>query len=108
MDHFADHQAFLEVGSAVQNSFLEAAIPSVYQKMFGQKIKFPRILIIHIPEYRFFHGPLPIPERIGGFIYYEDIKVGMLAISESLDSDMVKYSRFSGTLKPPKATYHNN
>ncbi|MEH2111347.1 hypothetical protein [Nostoc sp.] len=52
--------------------------------------------LIYIAQYRLFHGPFQVEGRIGGVIYFEDIKVGLLAVSMDYPTtDAVKYSRFS-------------
>ena len=64
--------------------------------MFGRKVKIHHDLTIYIAEHKFFHGPFQAGGRIGGFIYFEDIKVGLIAVSADYPpTDMVKYSRFT-------------
>jgi hypothetical protein len=48
---------------------------------------------IYLAKYRFFHGSIGIEGRYGGMFYFEDIKMGLLAIPG--EPPMVKYSRFS-------------
>ncbi|MFN6486832.1 MULTISPECIES: hypothetical protein [unclassified Nostoc] len=46
--------------------------------------------IIYFMELSFLEG------RIGGVIYFEDIKIGLIAVSEDYPAtNVVKYSRFS-------------
>ncbi|GAB1540030.1 hypothetical protein NUACC21_26990 [Scytonema sp. NUACC21] len=58
--------------------------------------------MIYISQYRLFHGPFQVEGRIGGVIYFEDIKIGLLAVSADYPpTDAVKYSRFSEILQLP-------
>jgi len=95
MDHFADKPEFTEVGHPAENEQLQAILRQTCEYMLGRKIKVHDLLLIHIPEYQFFHGPFHIDSGIGGMIYYEDIQTGMLALTEFPPCDIVKYSRFS-------------
>jgi hypothetical protein len=104
MDHFADHAEFTELGEPVQNDYLEAILPQICKQMFGRTVKISNFLAIYLAEYRFCHGPFQVAGRIGGVIYFEEIKTGLLAVSENPAlSNEVKYSRFSVPiqLSPP-------
>ena len=73
--------------------------------MFGNKIKITDFLLIKIAKYKFFHGPFQVDGRIGGVIYFQDINIGLLAVSaDNSNNGMVKYSRFSemARLSEPK------
>jgi hypothetical protein len=96
MDHFTDLSEFTDMGKPARNKFLDEAIPVTCQEMFQKKVKVTLPLTISIPEYKFFHGPLQVGKRIGGFLYFEDICVGMIAVSAHFPpTDLVKYSRFT-------------
>jgi hypothetical protein len=96
MDEFTDHVEFIEVGRPVSHPFLEAVIPKICQQLFGQDVTIANLLIISIPEHQFYHAPFQADRRIGGVFYFEDINVGLLAISAQFPpTDEVKYSRFS-------------
>ncbi|BDA66074.1 hypothetical protein CAL7716_002400 [Calothrix sp. PCC 7716] len=97
MDNFADAPEFIEQhGRRVQNKHLDTVVRKTCQEMFGRKIKIHHDLTIYIAEHKFFHGPFQAGGRIGGFIYFEDIKVGLIAVSADYPpTDMVKYSRFT-------------
>jgi hypothetical protein len=102
MDHFADHARFTEMGERVENEYLEAVAQAVCQQIFGPKVVAHDFLWISIPEQQFIHGPFQVEGQIGGVIYSEPAKVGLLAVS-GLSSPMVKYSRFSKPMElPPK------
>jgi hypothetical protein len=95
MDHFADHAEFTDLGEPVHNTYLQAVIQEICQQLFGKNIKTTDLLLIHLSSHQFTHGPIQIQGRIGGMIYFEDLKTGLLAISATPGSDLIKYSRFS-------------
>ncbi|GAA6618523.1 hypothetical protein [Scytonema sp. NUACC26] len=100
MDHFADHPEFTDLGKPAQNEYLNSVIHKTCQQMFGKAIKITNFFLIYIPEYRLFHGPFQVERRIGGVIYFEDLKTGLLAVSADYPpTDAVKYSRFSEVMR---------
>ncbi|MEH1961863.1 MAG: hypothetical protein V7L05_18675 [Nostoc sp.] len=100
MDHFADHPEFTDLGEPADNQYLDAVLHKTCQQMFGSAIKITGFFLIYIPNYRLFHGPFQVEGRIGGVIYFEDIKIGLLAVSADYPpTDAVKYSRFSEVIQ---------
>ncbi|MEH1929400.1 hypothetical protein [Nostoc sp.] len=96
MDHFADLPEFTDLGEPADNQYLDAVLHKTCQQMFGSVIKITGFFLIYIPNYRLFHGPFQVEGRIGGMIYFEDIKIGLIAVSADYPpTDAVKYSRFS-------------
>ncbi len=100
MDHFADHLEFVQLGQPAHNPYLDAVILQSCQKMLGTTSPIYDFLLIEIPEYHFFHGPFKVGGRIGGVIYFDDIKKGLLAVSAKYPpTDEVMYLRFSEAMK---------
>ncbi len=104
MDHFADYPEFTELGKPARSEYLSAILHKCCQQMFGKAIKITDFLLIYIAEYQLFHGPFQVEGQIGGVIYFEDIKIGLIAVSEEfLPVSEVKYSRFSIPHEHPHA-----
>jgi hypothetical protein len=100
-DEFADRPEFLDVGEPKPNEFIEAVVPQICQQIFGKKVKITDLMTIYLAEYNFFHAPFLAEGRIGGLIYFEEERIGLLAVSAKFPpTDEVKYSRFSATVKP--------
>ena len=96
MDHFADHPEFTELGEPANNEYLDAILHKNIEQIFGRAITISNFFLIYIAKYQFFHGSFQVKGRIGGVIYFQDIKIGLLAVSaEFPPTDAVKYSRFS-------------
>lgn len=110
MDHFGDHPQFIELGQPVRNAYIDEVIKKTCQELFGKNVKITDSLLIHIPRQQFFHGPFQANGRIGGVIFFEDIKVGLMSVSAKFPpNDEVKYSRFTEVMKlsPPRGNELN-
>lgn len=96
MDHFAVLPEFTDLGEPAYNEYLDAVLQKTCQQMFDRAIKISDCLLIYIAQYHFFHGAFQIKGRIGGVIYFEDIKIGLIAVSADYPAtNVVKCSRFS-------------
>lgn len=108
MDHFADHPEFTDLGQPAQNQYLNDVLFKTCQQMFGKKIKITDFLSIYIAEQKLYHGPFQVDRRIGGVFYFEDIKVGLIAVSADFPpTDLVKYSRFTEVMQLSEPGGHN-
>jgi hypothetical protein len=97
MDHFADHEEFTDMGEPLRDEVLDAALINCCKEMYAGKADkiVVEFMSIYLAKQRFFHGPVEIDGRYGGMFYFEDIKMGMVAIPG--EAPMVNYSRFSIT-----------
>jgi hypothetical protein len=106
MDHFADHPKFTRMGSRVADPYLDAVKLSICQHLFGATT-IGDALTICIAQQRFYHGPFMVGGRIGGIIYDENTKTGLLAVSADASNDgMMQYSRFSKPIELPPPPDH--
>jgi hypothetical protein len=105
MDHFADQPKFVTLGAPVtgeSREFLDAVAQNICQQLFGAETPIGIPILILIPQQRFYHGPLQAGGRLGGIIYDENTKTGLLAIPKDFPStEMVEYSRFSKPIELP-------
>ncbi|WP_409881792.1 MULTISPECIES: hypothetical protein [unclassified Nostoc] len=100
MDHFADWPEFTDLGEPAENEYLNAVLQKTCQQMFARAIKISNFLLIYIAPYNLFHGAFQVEGRIGGVIYFEDIKIGLIAVSADYPpTDAVKYSRFTEVIQ---------
>jgi hypothetical protein len=105
MDEFADIPEFVEFGQPGHNDFLAAVVPQLCQQLVGKTLKMDNVLLIQIAEHQFFHAPLLVGGRIGGVIYFEDINIGLIAMSA--EPPLVKYSRFSSSPRINETNFHD-
>jgi hypothetical protein len=105
MDHFTDSPQFIEMGEPVHCEELNAIVRTTCQEMFSKSAKVDTSLVIRIQEAKFFHGPIKVDKRLGGMMFFEDIEMGMIAISAQYPpTPETKYSRFTIKLR---MTSHN-
>jgi hypothetical protein len=96
------------LGQPVQNPYIDAVVKKTCQQLFGQNVRITNFLLIHIPRHQFFHGPFQASGRIGGVIFFEDIKVGLMGISAHFPpTDEVQYSRFTEVMDLSPPTGHD-
>jgi hypothetical protein len=108
MDHFADHPEFTDLGEPADNEYLDAVLQKTCQQMFDRAIKISDFLLIYIAKHHLFHGAFQVEERIGGMIYFEDIKIGLIAVSADYPpTDAVKYSRFTEMIQLPTSNHND-
>lgn len=94
MDHFADHLDFIQIGKPTHHPLVEKVVPMLSKQIVGETPK--DLFLILISDYQFIHGGFTVGKRIGGVIYFEETLTGLIAISGTPPSNMVKYSRFTG------------
>jgi len=99
MDHFADHREFTQLGNPAYNEHLNAILGKICQQLFTGTIIITDFLLIYVPEYQMFHGPFQIQGCIGGVIYFDDLKMGLIAVSGDPETSEVKYSRFTQVMQ---------
>ena len=64
--------------------------------------------LIHLPDQKFIHGNVNVNGRVGGVLYFEDVGVGLLAVSEPFPSDETKFARFTTRPYTPGAEPSRN
>ncbi|MEO1132228.1 MAG: hypothetical protein AAFX40_05910 [Cyanobacteria bacterium J06639_1] len=107
MDNFADLPEFIEEGDRAEREILDALIREICHQLFGDAFVIQDTMTIYIPAYEFYHGPLLVSDRIGGFIYFEDVRMGMVAIEEAPRNGRVKYARFADSTIPKQNAQNN-
>ncbi len=108
MDHFADKPEFTELGDRAESEFLNTVLLKTCQQMFGSATKLTEFLLVYIPKYQLFHGCFQVKKRNGYIIYFDDLKVGLLAVSADYPpTDTFTYSRFS-QMRPMSAPQDYN
>jgi hypothetical protein len=96
MDHFGDHQEFMDLSETCQHEALQEMVTAVAGKLFPGPGQVMTLRLLRVPSQQFIHGPVSIGGRMGLVFYFEDADVGLLAISEQPGSAEAKYVRFSG------------
>ena len=96
MDHIGDKEEFTAIGKEVRDPFLEAVIAQVGQQLFAEDGAVSDLLLCRVSEQHFIHGGFSLGGRFGTVIFFEDEKMGLLAVTDRPPSTEVKYARFFG------------
>ncbi|MCP5047024.1 MAG: hypothetical protein GY940_07615 [bacterium] len=89
---------FLDLGEPEENLVLGKILLKTIERVFGKLDDFETILI-YLPEYGFYHGPVKVNETQGSFFYYEDITMGLVTVYDDQDEES-KFMRFTGDIVP--------
>jgi hypothetical protein len=100
-DHFGENREFMALGEAYQSREFESLIGHIAGQLLGTRVVLMQLLLIHLPKQQFVHGTAQINGRLASFFYFEDIKVGMMALLGPHPDAETKFTRFSGMYMPP-------
>lgn len=99
-DHFGDHAEFMDHGERVTLRGMQQLLEMTVGSMFSKKVKLGGLRILHLPEYRFYHGGFVAGVGMGNFFYFEDIQMGLVSVVE-MGSSMTYMARLSMRPLPP-------
>lgn len=95
--HLGEDNAFLDYGKLVKKPALKAILKKFGEYLFGEDAQVTHLMIINTRKTQFYHGSCFINGRISGIFYFEDIEMGMAAVTMAPASDRVEYFRFTST-----------
>ncbi len=100
-DHFGDSPEFIALGDRADDPFLEAVIDQVGQQLFrGKAARVDNLLLTRLPEHGFIHGGFTLNGRLGNLFYFEDVRLGLMAVVMSVAPSDTKIMRFTGKPMP--------
>jgi hypothetical protein len=95
LDHFGNDLEFMELGAPVRHDFIESVVARSGLQMFPQDGMVCTLQLVRLADQQFIHGGVNVAGRIGGVFFFEDVQVGLVAVSDHLPSDETKMARFS-------------
>lgn len=108
LDEFATDLAFIDLGEAARDEAIETTIARIALQMFPRDGNITQTRLIRLPDRQFVHGNVIVAGRAGGMFYFEDVRVGLVAVSEMFPSDETKFARFTTMpQKPGKSPSRN-
>jgi hypothetical protein len=101
-DHFGDDPEFMmKAGKRADDTVLKQVIAHVGQELFNTpKVSVTNMLLTEIPKYHFIHGGCFIQGRMATLIFFDDIDMGLLAVSMGGHETM--FARFSSIIMEGK------
>lgn len=100
LDHFGEKPAFIALGDRTRHAFVEAVVAQVGHQLFGPDGTASNLTLTRLADQQFIHGGFLMGARIGGVLYFEDARVGLLVVAPPPPDIEVKYARFWGTPMP--------
>jgi hypothetical protein len=99
-DEFAEKDEFLDIGKRVSHPKLEQMIQTLGGLMVGNA-RFYNFMFIRVPKHSFIHGTCWVNGRLAKLMYFEDVQLGMLAITAETPGGDTLFQRFSARDLPP-------
>lgn len=81
-DHVSNDQEFIEMGQPARHDLLESMIHQIVGQQI-LKIKKPKaqqFMLLHLPDYHFYHGGCILNGLFTQYIYFDDIDVGAIVV----------------------------
>jgi hypothetical protein len=95
LDHFGEDLEFMELGEPVRHELIESVVAQTGLQMFPRDGMVSEVRLIRLADQQFIHGGVNVGGRAGGVFYFEDVQVGLVAVSDHFPSDETKMARFS-------------
>jgi hypothetical protein len=102
LDEFATDLEFIKLGEPIKHHNLELAVAQIGLQMFPRDGTITMVGLIHLADQHLIHGNVNVAGRVGGVLFFEDIRVGLVAVSDHFPSDETKFARFSTAPDRPR------
>lgn len=99
-DHFGDHTEFIDLGERVREPFVEAVIEQVGNQLFPSGARVRDLFLTRLEEHGFIHGGFLLNGCLGNVLYFEELRLGLMAVCTSVAPSETKIMRFSGKPMP--------
>jgi hypothetical protein len=95
-DHLGENQDFMGTGVRRHNSYIQQVLVACAEEVLHTKnIVVRKPFMIYLAKQKFYHGAIRFNETLSNFFYFEDINVGLLAISNIPSTGATAIIRFS-------------
>ncbi len=95
LEHFGNDLEFMKLGVPISHAFIESVVARSGFQMFPQDGIVCTLQLVRLADQRFIHGAVNVAGRVGGVFFFEDVQVGLVAVSDRFPSDETKMARFS-------------
>jgi hypothetical protein len=102
-DHLGENDSFLGSGERIDHQLLEPTLKRIAEELLKKPVVFTDLLAIRVRDEPFVHGSCMMPGHLMTFFYFEDIAMGMAAVTGLSRSTMTHFVRFSTELRRPPA-----
>jgi hypothetical protein len=95
LDHLHNDPSFMDLGGAAEHELLQDAVPRMCAQMYPRPAMLCQMRLVRLADWQFIHGTVNLDGRVGGVLFFEDVQIGLLAVSDHFPSDETKCIRFS-------------
>lgn len=92
----ADSDEFVDMGEIKEDEMLSQVVAQVVQQLVTSP-EDVHLQLVYIEEYGFYHGSIIVGQTPGVLLYFESIRMGMIALPKNFEGD-VSYLRFSADI----------
>ena len=107
-DHFGEDRHFMVLGRNTRHEFLEKVLKRVGRKIFGKRARLTHVMFVRLSKQRFIHGTCRLNGKLSSVMYFEDIRVGCVAVVTSDIKSETQLARFSARSSPKRVTFSIN
>jgi hypothetical protein len=101
LDHFGENPKFIALGERSHDPFLVAVIEQIASQIFGKRVPLDNLLLTRLPDHNFTHGGVILNSHLANVLYFDDIRMGLVAVLMGFPTGEMKYARFSGQRPRP-------
>lgn len=103
LDHLSSDRDFISAGKIVKNKLVKQVLQKVGEQYVSQNAKVTNMLVTHIKELDFYHGPLFLGGKPASFFYCNKSQIGMSIISQGMgENSETSFIRFRAAQLPNK------
>jgi hypothetical protein len=96
LDHFGESPEFIALGERTDSPFLETVLAEIGKELFGKEVQVQDVLLTRLAEQGFIHGACSLGGTLANVLYFEDVRMGLLVVVLSFDTNETRLVRFSG------------
>ena len=101
-DNFGENSEFLDASIPTQHELLQSIIEQIGKVMLGKNMMQIRSMRLQlISDYNFIHGSCVLDRHLATIIYFDDIKKGVLAVTNPQNMTKTEFYRFSAEIVNP-------
>jgi len=105
-DNLGNSREFFDAGKQSKNPNLKMIIEGATGEVFGKDVKVTNITFIRMAKDKFYHGSFFVNGRMATVLYFEELEMGMIAISMGFPAGQMSYIRFTAAkIDPDKAAH---
>lgn len=100
-DYLGCDPAFVEASKKAKNPLVKSLFEQVGKSLFGEDMRMTNLVLLKVSAARFYHGGCLLGGHHSCGIYFEELDMGMMAITMDMTTSMMNFARFTSTKVDP-------